>query len=273
MKRIAYIDNLRCVAMILVILLHCINPVITQPAYYQTASWNICILLNAFCRCGVPLFFMMSGCLLLADDETGNIEPFYKERLRRLLIPLLFWNIIFFLFSGITDGTEISFSVFIANLINNGSYYHMWYVYSLLGIYLLAPFLKHLIDSISTKAAVLLWLIIVFPSAIRPFLNHVLPVYIYLFDPLIEGYCGYFLLGYFLGNFSVKKKWRILIYLGGVIGAVVSVVGNTAASSSEEINLFFNLGYSITHFLIAAAIFTRRWKHMIPRRQIARSRS
>ena len=72
MKRIAYIDNLPCAAMILVILLHCINPVITQPAYYQTASWDICILLNAFCRCGVPLFFMMSGCLLLNVSAKGT---------------------------------------------------------------------------------------------------------------------------------------------------------------------------------------------------------
>lgn len=256
MKRIVYIDTLRCVAMLLVILLHCLNPVITQPDYYQTLNWNIGIVLNAFCRCGVPLFFMMSGCLLMADEKTGHLSSFYRERMARLLIPLLCWNMIFFLFSGFFDNTGFSPKVFIENFVNNGSYYHIWYVYSLLGIYLMAPFLKRLVDSSSTRETFVLWLIILFPGTIRPFLNHILPVYIYLFDPLIQGYCGYFIMGYLLGNFSLKRKWRVLIYLGGAIGVLISVIGNAAASSEENINLVFNQGYAITHYLISAAIFT-----------------
>ena len=38
------------------------------------------------------------------------------------------------------------------------------------------------------------------------------------------GYIGYFLLGYYLDNYEIKKKYRILLYLTGVVGLVSSII-------------------------------------------------
>lgn len=47
--------------------------------------------------------------------------------------------------------------------------------------------------------------IILFPTTLRPILNQLLPVDLYFFDPLMEGYVGYFLLGYLLGKETAKN--------------------------------------------------------------------
>ena len=256
MERVRYIDALRVGAMFLVILLHSMTRVIAEPVYYGTVSWNICIVLYPICRCAVPLSFMMSGYLLLSDRRTEEIKPFYRQKLPRLLIPLLCWNVIFFLYFASVGEKERSFSAFFGGLVNNGNCYHMWYVYTLIGSYLLAPFLRRMTEKLSAGELFLLLAVLLTLCSVQPFLNIVQPVHIHLSDPLMDGYVCYFLLGYLLGNFTISKKMRILIYLGGIVGFAISVGGNTAFCSEEKIDLVFNNGYAITHFLIASAVFT-----------------
>ena len=85
----------------------------------------------------------------------------------------------------------------------------MWFVYTMMGIYLAAPFLKRITDACTGRQLSLLLLLIIFPTSIRPLLNTVLPVYIYLFDPILEGYLGFFLMGYLLGHYSPGRQMCI----------------------------------------------------------------
>ena len=78
-ERTAYLDALRCLAIFLVVLLHNDGMVVVNAAYYGCPSWYLCMLLDGVVRLGVPLFFMISGCLLL--NGTGTAEPaaFYRK--------------------------------------------------------------------------------------------------------------------------------------------------------------------------------------------------
>lgn len=90
-KRLVQLDILRCMATYLVVLLHVISPYLNSSAHYGQSLWTVCNLLSFLCQAGVPLFFMLSGCLLLEDEGTLNCTEFYKKRLRRLLTPFLCW--------------------------------------------------------------------------------------------------------------------------------------------------------------------------------------
>ena len=68
-------------------------------------------------------------------------------------------------------------------------------------------------------------------------------------------YLGFFLMGYLLGHYSPGRRMRAVIYCGGVIGYLWGVLGNLWTSSPKQVPLPFNGGYSLNHYLCAAALF------------------
>lgn len=260
-QRILYLDFLRCLAIIFVIILHSIMAALENPAFYQHPSWYLCMLVEPFDCTGVPLFFMISGFLILSSPKTENLWEFYRRNIPKLVIPLTVWSIIYYVAEACYRQHPIDLHDFLSRFLNQGVTYHMWFVYTLLGIYLLCPFLKRMVDQCTLRQLVFLWVLILFPTTLRPILNHILPVYIHLFNPLLEGYIGYFLLGYLLGGAEFPKASRVLIYLGGLAGYGACLLGNLAQASSGGISLPMDGGYMLNHYLLAAGIvvFFRTW--------------
>ena len=90
--RITYLDCLRCIAILFVIVLHAMSPILSNPVYYGISSWYLCLLQNPLNRTGVPLFFMISGYLILRSPDTLIPSTFYRRHLLRLALPLCAWN-------------------------------------------------------------------------------------------------------------------------------------------------------------------------------------
>ncbi len=254
-QRILYLDLLRAWAIPCVVLLHCLNPIIVHAGYYGSTSWNLSLFANEWTRCGVPLFLMISGCLMLSDERTSDVLGFYKKRLPRLLIPLLTWHTVYYFYFALRDGGELSIRNYLGGLFNNGSAYHMWFVYSLLGIYLITPFLKRIVDGCSMKQLGILLLILMFPGTLRPLWNIATGFYVYLFDPLMECYLGYYLFGYMLSKIRITPLLRVLYAIGGVGGFLLGFFGNLKNCSSEGVTYLFNGGYTLNHYLLAGALF------------------
>lgn len=254
-KKIFYIDFLRSFAIIMVLALHSISGYIVVPKYYGSTSWYVYLVINAISRTGVPVFFMISGYLMLNSDLSRDLRSFYKRRIPRLLIPLAAWNIIYFVFGWAVSGKELSLGRFMGDILNSGTEYHLWYLYTLIGLYLLVPFIKIIVDKCNTKQLVWLEFLILLCTTLRPLINTVSPYYVYLFEPLFTGYSGFFLLGYILAKVRLDKKRLFGFLAAGISGMALSVFGHHLASSDKGIDLIFNYGYSICHYLLAAAIF------------------
>ena len=254
-ERMTYLDFLRCLAIFLVILLHTLVPVVTNTGVYGVPSWKLCVALDALTRVGVPLFFMLSGCLMLSREGTRQLAAFYRKNLPKIGIPLVVWNLIYYGGSLLMRGETFRLRDFLAGLLNQGHSYHMWFVYTLLGIYLLCPFLKRMTEGCTGSQLLLLVGIILFPTAIQPILNLAQPVYIHLFGPLMEGYLGYFLLGYWLGGRKLTPKARRLLYILGAAAYLIAFLGNLRQASPQSIPLPFNGGYRLHHYFTAAAVF------------------
>ena len=254
-RRIAYLDFLRCLAIGLVIVLHVMVPFVGNVGLYGKTSWFFCLAMNTLNRTGVPLFFMISGYLHLNSGGSVDVGRFYRRNIPKLLVPLCVWTLIYSLYSAWHGGTGFRVADYLAALLNNGSAYHMWFVYTMLGMYLLIPFLKRIVDGCTRKQLWLLLGIVLFPTTLRPMVNVSLPVYLYLFEPLVEGYVGYLLFGYLLATAKLSRRARLLVYAGGVFGYGWGTFGNLLTASAESIPLPFNLGYSVNHYLCAGAIF------------------
>ncbi len=255
-KRIYYLDFLRAFAAMMVILVHSISDYIVVAPNYGSKSWYVYLVLNAFSRTGVPLFFMISGYLLLSSDRSRSIKAFYKKSLTHIIIPLVFWNVAYYAYKYLMGYAVFDFRELLDQFLELGTEYHLWYLYTLAGIYLAVPFLKVLVDNCSIKRLSLLMVIMLLCTTIRPFINTITPLYFHLFDTLFSGYMGCFFMGYVFGKCRCDKKNIIWYILFGIACLALSIYFNDKNSSTAGINLIFNYGYSFVHYGLAVSIFT-----------------
>jgi len=103
----------------------------------------------------VPMFIMLSGALVLPKEE--DYKSFYKKRLKRILLPFLIWSPIMYLVLSRTGRIDTpcvgNFFYLLSSTGVHGAY---WYVYEILGLYLLAPFISKGIKVLNSKELLLL---------------------------------------------------------------------------------------------------------------------
>lgn len=252
----AYLDLLRCGALYLVVLLHCVSGTLADASLVGTPVWWICDVLNSAARMGVPLFFMLSGALLLSDRRTLDPLPFYRRRLLRILPPFLCWDLIYFLEGVWLQGLDLSPARFFTELLTlRGSKYHLWFVYKIVSIYLLLPFLKYIVDHCRRRDVWLLLGVVLLQPSVLPLAGLLSGIRLDLFGAPVDGRVGFFLLGWLLFSETPPPRARKLLYGAGIAAFLLNVFGNAALSAPGQVHLWFNDGCALTHFLTAGAVF------------------
>lgn len=254
-QRIIYMDTLRVICSFFVIILHCNSDFFIRSKIYGSYSWWFSDIINSFVRSGVPIFFMISGYLCLNSSKDENIFIFVKKRISKIILPFIFYSWLYYSGLGIGEKVVISIKDFLERFFQNNIIYHLWFVYMIILMYLVAPILKKAVKNCSKNEAIYFFIIIIMPTTIIPFINKSFNIWIGFFTPLFEGYLGYFLLGYILAKYDITSLTRRWIYAGGVIGIIISVLGTYFLSSNLYIDDFYNGGYQINNYLVSSAIF------------------
>lgn len=219
-KHIYYFDYLRFISAIGVIYMHvAANPLRGD----LTTGWHGMNLLTSFAFTAVPLFFMMSGSLMLNDEKTADVSLMLKKRLPRLLIPLILWTVIAVLWKlqfrlggitlrGVYDG--------LVGAINEPAWIHFWYMYALIALYVLSPVLCNALRSLSREGHILIFVLIcllnlktmmtvLLPQSLKPLVQLQILHRLNLMDGILPIY----FLGYYLGNWKKKIPNLLLIPL------------------------------------------------------------
>lgn len=207
----------------MVILIHTFGSYVVNDSALGSTEWTIANLIDSFCRPSVPLFFMISGALLLKKEY--SIQFFFKNRFVRILIPFIFWSIIYSLFNRhFLNDEGFVIGKFIKDIFY-GSSIHLWFVYSLCGLYLLVPLLATRLSAFSNvhwRYFLGLWALTLFMS-ISNFSIYLPKIELTYFS----GYLGYFLLGYYLTFKKFTLKLSTLLFVGGV---VITFIGTQVIS-------------------------------------------
>ena len=145
-----YLEILRGLAILLVIFNHTDGFYLYFSNTTNRATWIWSLLCSIFCRINVPLFFMISGALLLEKDE--SLGELFRKRIARILLVLL----IFSLFQYIIDilrGVDVPVSPvwFVRALLMGEVEETYWFLYAYLGMLLLLPFLRCLARGLSVS--------------------------------------------------------------------------------------------------------------------------
>ena len=148
----------------------------------------------------------------------------------------------------------------------------MWFVFMIIGLYMIVPFLRKIIQrarltyyflTLSFVFAFLVPQVIAVLdtkySGIAYFVNEDIK---YLNLHMVMGYTGYFILGYLLHTKALAKKIRIIIYVLGCAGLLVTVVATTVVSMKAGKPSMFFLDYLSPNVLcMSCAVFCFAKEH------------
>ncbi len=206
-SRILYLDYVRLIAALFVILVHCLD-FSTAGLKAGTKEWVAVQSLSSILLVCNTLFIMNSGALILREQR-DSLAVFYYKRFLQVALPFFCYYCIYILLScqyfnsGFISGIIKSLKDMAAGPI--GWAPHLWVIYVILSLYILAPFfsilLKHLNDSMLHGLAVLILLfrcLAVYLPAMGLPIN---------FELMISPWEGVFLLGYYFAH-PISTKYR-----------------------------------------------------------------
>ena len=217
-KNLDWINNLRVLAMFFVVIIHTSSPLIMGYGHVPLSDWIWGDFYNGLARFGVPVFVMITGALLLPREyELGD---FFKRRLGRIIPPFIFWSLVYVAYAWYNEDITFTPDIWadtkiVLHQLKFGAYYHLWYVYMLIGLYFVIPVLSKFVRNASEKEIVyflIVWLAVMFLA--QPYLSR--------FSPVVDmryfaGYIGYLVLGHYLAvkEFSPKftRGWLLLIFM------------------------------------------------------------
>ena len=209
-------DILRIICCFIIILLH--NTCNVFEVF--TAGRVEILFVNALTAFAVPCFFMISGAYLLRKPI--SISDTLRKRIPKIVIPTLFWGTVYIAAFG--DVQLLNF----VKLIFQNQESHLWFMYSLFGIYMLLPFISKLYSSISLQAKLyLIILLLVIPTALydsSKLLNVWIPNPAFaIFWPDL----GLFMLGGLLWDLRDKivNKPRYIFAITFLLGLFITIFG------------------------------------------------
>ena len=263
-SRLWHLDLLRILAAFGVVVLHT-TPLPDVLGGVNSAQWQTAVSFSILFRWCVPVFFMISGALFLAPDRAFSTRRLYRKSISRIAFSFLFWSAVYAVVHCLRTGKGKW--TFLNQLLRG--HFHMWYLFALLGLYMLTPLLREMTKNKKmTGYFVLLGLVFTFfmPRFFSVLFLFPLPhddVFASLrsavtqLNPLGGIYpVYYFVLGHYLCTCALKKTQRCLLYVSGIAGCLLSM-GLTvwhSVSLQEISGQFYDIS-SLGALFMAAAVF------------------
>lgn len=202
-QHIVYLDVIRIIACMMVIIMHA--PI---PGTGAEGHGPFLVLISYLTAPCVPLFFMVSGSLLLPCKKEVTAITYFKKRIGKVVGPTIAFSLFYM---TLNESTNWSISIPSIPFSAQG-HGILWFMYTLIGLYLLVPIISPWIRQTSKRELeiyLLLWII----TQCYPYLSLFLEInssntgILYYFT----GYAGYFLLGYYLNRYPVSLKLLLLL--------------------------------------------------------------
>lgn len=234
-KRYVWLDIVKIIACFFVIINHAHAQVflVVRETAANVIFDSFCF---SICKSAVPLFVMTSGYLLLQKESD------YRKamlRIARVGVPLIVLSVYYYFWS---DNTDRSILGFISHFFREPISIYLWYLYMVIGLYLVTPFLSKTIKALKMSDM----MIFVIAFLIIPSMTD-----------LLTTYFGYNLSSHFFNAFFPKA---IACYVAGVVLARLplkkELVLGTAAVYTVSIGLmmlsvcvrFFETGERVYDF-------------------------
>ncbi len=227
-QRMAYGDAVRVLGTVAVVVGHICDMAVFQAdpnkTLASTTDWWIYNIVDCLARWAVPIYIMLSGALLLDPARNESPATFYRKRLARLGVPLVFWSV-FFIYLDVSYNQWHTLKEALQNLVLGQPYPHLHFIYRIAILYAFTPmfrvFVKHAPRPMLTATVCVLFCVWSADSVINGFMETNVSAFA-RFAPFVSFYLG----GYLLREAYCKRehmKWHLLNVIGcGLLVAIIS---------------------------------------------------
>ena len=212
-------QNLRALATFGCIVLHVTANLVHEYGNISYVYWWFGNIIESSTRFCVPIFLMLTGALMF-QKEYFFID-FIKKRFIRILLPFIFWSTVYLCLDINVRIGELNFFEYFLIKFRDGSYFHLWYVYEIIGIYLIFPVYSKWIKNCDSKEILYflcIWFLLIVMNI--PFCKKFIPNINLTY---FSGYIGYPILGYYLMENSSKYKKIAIPFI--IIGISITMFG------------------------------------------------
>ena len=237
------------------------NAQLLDSTQYFVLWWSQTIY-QSFVILGVPLFVMLSGVLLLQPSKTNEpIRVFLKKRLSRIGLAFLFWSAIYFAWSYYVNHQTLTVNSVFQSLLNGGAYFQFWFIYLIMGLYLITPILRIFVAHANRsllRYLLILWFI---AASLLPLFHLITSFEVDKNLFLLSGWIGYFILGLYLMGTMPKTKTLKRLFAAGVILTILGSWLMAYPFHSLDQYYFFAFTLSANVILSSVALFSLLIKH------------
>jgi surface polysaccharide O-acyltransferase-like enzyme len=138
----------------------------------RSVSYWVYIFLCVFCKFSVPLFFMISGALLLGEKyRNESIKRVYTHRVRRMVMTLIVFSFVFYIRNILETDTEFNLLQFFKTLYIADWNFSYWFLYAYLAFLIGLPILRKMVEKMEDIDFVYLMVISIIASGIIPIVD------------------------------------------------------------------------------------------------------
>ena len=226
---------------------------VSQMGLLQTFGWSVVDFYQSVARMGIPLFLMLTGALLLQPEKNESLRTFFRKRWNRIGLPFIFWGAAYFAWDFLVIRIPFTLSAVIWGILD-GPYTQFWYLYVLIGLYLLTPILRAFINQADQTLLLYFVVIWLLGAAIIPVFGLLTPYQLNSNVFTITGYVGYFVLGTYLLTAQMRRSTlSILMILGVALTGFFTYVLAATVGGTEM--YFFQQYFSPTVILSSVMLF------------------
>ena len=251
--RIVYADLMRIVAAFAVVVLHTAANEWSFTSVY-TFDWHVFNFYDSIVRWCVPVFVMLSGMFFLNPEKEITTAKIFKKYILRIVIALIVWGLFYNLtqYLFLDSNTKVDytgrfwfisyapyyfrmFCYALEQVVFSQGWYHLWYLYMIIGLYILTPIYRIIVKNATQKEFIYLLLIFTFFGfCINMYNNSITFVnpdmkVNFRISELINYSCYYFA-GYFFSKYEIPKKVKTIIYISGGLSFIFTIVGTAYLS-------------------------------------------
>ena len=255
-ERESWVDFVRATAIFLVVLLHSASFWVYRYGLTSDFNWQVGNIIDSATRVAVPLFFMTTGYLLLSKPI--SLITYFDKRFRRIAIPWLAWSIIFLVYKKIRLDTPITISEGFFEILNGDVYFHFWFLYTLIGLYIFIPVISWLIENDPQKRSFYFLIVWFVTASIIPLLNtlskyvanHELKI---AFDlSMFGGFSGYLIAGFLIGKIKSSKLHWMVFFGVYTLSVVVTIVATSVGTYRLERLIEYFYDYAAPNVILAS---------------------
>ena len=228
----------------------------------HSVGWWMANLGDAAGRFGSAMFAMVAGAVLLGRPSERAPGQFIMQRLQRLLPAVVIWSVFYFAWREWMWG-GLTLSSMWKDVVLGSPWYHLWFMYMMLGMYLVLPVLRYVVLGAGDGGA---WCYVVGVAAVLTWCASIAQTLQHLSHASFIGLVPLFVVYLFAGYYFYHRELRVGYWwlLGGMAMAVVLMglgVAWAYPAMKEWAFILFYSNRSPFAMLLAFALFlwVLRW--------------